>query len=650
VPFNEVDLKDRFWLPRMGRQARTLVPVAFERTEPAVDNLRKTAAFLQGDKSSLPIPSRYIASDLYKVMEGASYLLKEEPDPALEHRMDEIIDIIAAAQQGDGYLYEAHITGVSKDHPHWGPIGMGDKPYSWEVHSHELYDVGHMYEAAVAYYQATGKDKLLKVAEKNAQHVNRVFFVGDPGYNGGKPVNQAPGHQEIELALVKLYQCTGNRLYLQMAKRFLDIRGVTYVPTGPEPEMAPTYAQQHLPVAQQEEAVGHAVRAGYMYSSMADVGALSATHEYDHALRSVWHNIVDRKMHIIGGLGAIMGHEGFGRDYELPNKNTYNETCAAVANVLFNFRMFLSTRDGQFMDVAEVALLNNALAGTNLAGDKFFYVNPLEADGKTPFNHGSSGRASWFTTACCPTNLARLIPQVPGLMYSHAGDDVYVTLYASNSAMLKLHSGNVRLEQQSDYPFDGRIALTVQPARAMPFRLHLRVPTWARSDRFVPGDLYHYVHQQHREWHVLVNDKPANVKLEAGFAVLDRTWQPGDRVTLSLPMQVHCSVATEQVVEDRGRVAFTRGPLVYCAEAADNGDALLDLQLSQLPSSTEMGTSAFSDGALAGIVAIQVPAKSVTPVNGTRHPLVLIPYYAWDNRGDGSMLVWLPTNSPSRPS
>ncbi|MEO1942826.1 MAG: beta-L-arabinofuranosidase domain-containing protein, partial [Candidatus Thioglobus sp.] len=270
VAINQVHLEDDFWKTRLKTQGETLVPFALDKTIPAVKNLEKAAKFLKGDTTDLPYPHRYLSSDLYKVMEGAALILMENPNPELEKRIDSIVDIIARAQQEDGYLYVAHTTGVSKNHDAWGGGGMGDKPYSFVLHSHELYNMGHMYEAAVAYYQATGKDKWLKVAEKNAQHINRVFFEGDPNYNNGTPVNQAAGHEEIELALIKLYRVTGNELYLNMSKKFLDIRGKTYIPEG-SGVMSPTYSQQHKPVAEQEKAVGHAVRAAYLYSGMADV-------------------------------------------------------------------------------------------------------------------------------------------------------------------------------------------------------------------------------------------------------------------------------------------------------------------------------------------------------------------------------------------
>lgn len=642
VPFNQVQLTDNFWKPRLITQAETLVPFALDKTIPAVENLEKAAKFLRGDTTDLPFPHRYISSDLYKVMEGAAYLLMDNEDPALEQRMDSIIDIIASAQKEDGYLYVAHITGASKDHDHWGGGGMGDKPYSFVLHSHELYNMGHMYEAAIAYYLATGKDKWLKVAEKNAQHINKVFFEGDPKYNDGKPVNQAPGHQELELALSKLYRVTGNKLYLEMAKKFLDIRGVTFIPEG-EGVMAATYAQQHKPVAEQKKAVGHAVRAAYMYSAMADVGALTGTAEYNQALNSIWHNIVDTRMHITGGLGAVHGIEGFGPEYVLPNKDAYNETCAAVGNVFFNFRMFLLTKDAKFMDVAEISLFNNGLAGVNLEGNKFFYVNPLEADGYTPFNHGRAGRSPWFGTACCPSNIARLMPQVSGMMYSYTADEIYAAFYASNTTAVPLEAGEVKIVQESAYPFEGTVKLTLYPKDPQQFSLKLRVPTWARTDQFVPGELYRYLDEKQKKWSVKVNGEVKPFDLDKGFAVIDRTWERGDVVELSLPMAVRFNKAHDKIEADRDRIAVTRGPLVYCAEGVDNGGPVQRFLLKEIPKSAEITTAKFREGILENIVAVKFPMNQLTHSEGVKVPVQLIPYYAWNNRGDDAMIVWFPT-------
>lgn len=642
VPFNQVNLEDSFWLPRLETQYETLVPFALDKTKPAVENFRKAANYLNGVEDEMPFPHRYISSDLFKVMEGVAYILMEHEDPALEKKMDEIIDLIGEVQQEDGYLYVAHITGVAGQHDAWGGAGMGDKPYSYVLHSHELYNMGHMYEAAIAYYQATGKDKWIRMAEKNAQHINKVFFEGDPNYNSGEPVNQAPGHQEIELALTKLYRVTGNELYLNMAKKFLDIRGVTFKPEG-EGVMSPTYAQQHAPVTEQKEAVGHAVRAAYMYSSMADVGALTGDDRYNPSLNAIWHDIVDTKMHITGGLGAIRGIEGFGPKYILPNKDTYNETCAAVGNVLFNFRMFLNSGEAKYLDVAEIALFNNSLAGVNLDGNRFFYVNPLEADGETPFNHGHAGRSPWFNTACCPSNIARLMPQVPGLMYAHTTDEIFITLYGSSSAHIPLKEGAVKISQKADYPFDGTIKIALNAGKAQEYTLKLRIPTWSGSAQFLPGDLYHYVNDSHSSWEIKINGETTDVPIDQGFASITRIWEPGDEVELHLPMEIRFNAVIDSVENNRNRLAVTRGPLVYAAEEIDHDVKTQQLFMDGIPDYSKLETKRFREGKLKNIIKVQLPAKKVVGSGVSDINMTLIPYYAWNNRGIGSMTVWLPT-------
>ena len=638
ISFDQVELQDDFWSKRMKIQKEVLVPIALERTEPSVENLRRTANFLKGIPDNLPTAHRFMSSDLYKVLEGAAYLLKKEPDAELETQMDEIIQIIADAQQEDGYHYEAHITGVAHLHDTWGGGGMGDKPYSWVLHSHELYNMGHLYEAAVAYYQATGKRNLLNVAIKNAKHIYHVFFEGDPNYNNGNPVNQAPGHQEIELALIKLYRVTGDSQLLDLAKRFIDIRGVTYKPEG-NGVMSASYAQQHLPVREQTEAVGHAVRATYLYSGMADVSLLTNDKTLRPALETIWNDIVNTRMHITGGLGAIHGIEGFGPQYELPNANAYNETCAAVGNVLFNHRMFLLEKDGKYMDVAEVSLLNNVLAGVNMEGNKFFYVNPLEHDGIKPINQGVSGRAEWFGTACCPTNLARLIPQVSGLMYAYTEDELYCSFYAGSEVNIPLASGTVNIKQETNYPFDGTVNFTV--GASQPFSLKLRIPTWARI-QFVPGELYHYTDNSPETWTISVNGQPYDATaIEKGFVEINRTWSEGDKVVLSIPMPVRKINASNKVEANIDRVAISRGPLVYCAEGVDNEAAVHSFFVDN---SSEFAhtVSKENDGILSGINKITFNAKSVKTEGAEETPLTMIPYYAWSNRGASPMMVWLP--------
>jgi len=637
MSFDKVRLTDTFWLPRLKLQATDTVPHALKQTIPAIENLRKCANFLKGRGGEKPFPHRFVSSDLYKVMEGAAYLLSIKPNAALEKQLDGIIDIIADAQQKDGYLYVSHICKVAR------PREMGKTPYSGVVHSHELYNMGHMYEGAVAYYQATGKDKWLKVAEKSAEHFNKVFFQGDANYNGGKAIMQAPGHQELELALCRLYRATGKKLYLEMAQKFLDIRGVTYRPEG-EGVMSPSYAQQHKPVTQQTKALGHAVRAAYQYAGMADVSALTGKMDYAEAADRIWRNIVDTKMHIIGGLGATHGIEGFGPEFDLPNKNTYNETCAAVANVFFNFRMYLLHKDAKYFDVAEVALLNNSLAGMGLGGKDFFYVNVLEADGIKKFNHGTAGRADWFGCACCPSNLARLVPQVSGYMYSHTDTEIYLGLYGASKTEIPLPARKVTITQTTDYPFDGKITLAIDPAANGKFALKLRIPTWV-GKQFVPGKLYSYVDKSDAKWTLKVNGKPIESRVVKGFATIRRTWSKGDKVELNLPMPVRFNKSIDEVKANRNRIALTRGPLVYCAEQADNGDEKVQRFFITKTDPKQITTANIPSGPLEGMIAAALPAMELEGKSGAKPSRVnLIPYYAWNNRGQKSMITWFPNN------
>ena len=635
VSFHKVEMTSNFWRPRLITQRKVLVPFAFEKTKPGVAHLKAAADFLAGKKVEGHRAHRFIDSDLYKVMEGAAYLARLKDDPELEAQFDRIVDVIAAAQEPNGYLYPSHTTGVGE-----ARNMMGDSPYTYVVHSHELYNMGHMYEAAVAYYLATGKNKLLKVAEKNARHINKVFFEGDPKYNGGKPIRQAPGHQEIELALVKLHKVTGKQLYLDMARKFLEVRGVTYVPQG-EGVRSSTYAQQQAPVTEQKEAVGHAVRATYLYSAMADVGKLTGNTAYSKALNYIWGNLVNTRMHITGGLGAVHGIEGFGPKYLLPNADAFNETCAAVGNVLFNFRMFLVHKDAKYLDVAEVALLNNVLAAVNLEGNRFFYVNPLEADGKYPFNHGTAGRAPWFGTACCPSNMARLLPQVQGMTYAHDEKDLYITFYAETATRIKISDTEVGIQQKTAYPNEGNIEIILNPAKPTSFRLLLRIPTWT-GKQFVPGELYQYADSKAESWTLSINGKSVKAGTENGFAVIDRRWEKGDRVTLDLPMSIRVNKCNEKVEDNHGRLALTRGPFVLCAEGLDNGGATQRFFLGETPATAKakVSTTKIPSGSF---LQAQLPAEAVTADGKTEETsLSLIPYYAWNNRGPSSMTVWFP--------
>jgi DUF1680 family protein len=640
VPFNQVTLADDFWRPRLETQRQTLVPYSFSQTHEALTDLQAAAELLAGrTPDPMPPPHRYRTSDLFKVMEGAAYLLASRRDPALEQQMDAIVDVIAGAQEPDGYLNATRTL-----YPHREIDMMGDGLYTYEDHSHELYIVGHLYEAAVAYARATGKTKLLDVAEKNAQHVRRAFFDGgDQKYNDGKPVNQAPGHQEIELALVKLAEATGKREYLETAEKFLDIRGVTHRPEG-EGVFAPTYAQQHAAVVDQTEPVGHAVRATYLYSGMADVGAMLASDKYTPALDKIWTNIVDTRMHITGGLGAVHGIEGFGPEFELPNADAFDETCAAVGNVFFNWRMFLLHRDAKYVDVAEIALYNNVLAGMNFAGDRFFYVNPLAADGFRPFNHGHAERAPWFGTACCPTNLARLVPQVAGMLFAVDDAGLSLCLYASCESKVTLGGIEVALKETTRYPFDGRVELEIDPETPSQFAVRLRIPTWT-GDRLVPGELYRFAGDAAPHVQVSVNGAPQELEIQHGFAVIDREWCRDDRVTLELPMPVRASECRPEVEANRGRLALSRGPLLYCAESADNPGHAYNYMLPRDAATGYNATTREIEIAGQRVTAIQVSALRLAgAAEPEPAPLTLVPYYAWNNRGVGSMSMWLPDN------
>ncbi|CAD7694838.1 unnamed protein product [Ostreobium quekettii] len=638
VSFEKVRLQDAFWLPRLETQRRVLTPYAFEKTEEALNDLRAAAALLSGEElTNPPPPHRFRTSDLFKVMEGAAYLLAIERDERLEAQMDAIADVVAGSQEPDGYLNATRTL-----YPHLAIDMMGDGRYTYVDHSHELYIVGHLYEAAVAYYRATGKRKLLDVAERNAHHVRRVFFEGDPNYNGGEPINQAPGHQEIELALVRLFDATGNAEYLDTARRFLDIRGVTYTPHG-QGVHSPTYAQQHRPVAEQQEPTGHAVRATYLYSGMADVGAMQGGDRYDDALRQIWASIVHTRMHITGGLGAVHGIEGFGPAYELPNADAFNETCAAVGNVFFNWRMFLKQQDAKFLDVAELALYNNALAGMNLGGDRFFYVNPLAADGWRPFNHGRPERSPWFGTACCPTNLARLIPQVPGMLFATDQHGLSLCLYAACSTETTLGGVSTRLTEETDYPFEGKVRLRVEPASAARFAVRLRIPTWT-TDRLAPGELYHYAGgAPASKPRLLLNGQPIPYEIERGFAVVEREWSGAEELLLELPTLVRANACRSEVEANRGRVAVSRGPLVYCLESADN--PLHAFNYMSTPKQVGSATTAPLTIAGQQVASVTLPAEALA-ADGVVKPTtaVLAPYFAWNNRGVGSMAVWLPDN------
>ena len=611
VAFTGVTFDDRFWLPRLTTNREVTIPYDFRKCEETgrIDNFAKAAGLMAGPHEGI----FFNDSDVFKVVEGAAYSLSLHPDSELDAYLDDLIAKIAGAQEDDGYLYTARTI----DPEAMDPEREGLTRWSNLRVNHELYNVGHLYEAAVAHHQATGKRTLLEVAIRNAELIDSVFGPGK--------IRDVPGHEEIEIGLAKLYRATGERRYLELAKFFLDLRGQPDRGNLQANYDNPGSTQDHLPVTEQREAVGHAVRAGYLYSGMADIAALTGDQAYIDALGALWTNVVARRMYLTGGIGARHHGEAFGDDYELPNAEAYAETCAAVANTLWNHRMFLLHGDAKYLDVLERTLYNGFLSGISLQGNTFFYANPLSSDGEWPFNVRTGAvRYPWFECSCCPTNVARLLPSLPGYAYAHRDGDLYVNLYVAGTATVVTAAGGVTLTQDTDYPWSGAVKLTVDPPAESAFTLRLRIPGWARGEP-VPSDLYRHLDASGAAPSLQVNGAPADLELDRGFAVVRRHWRPGDVVELDLPMPVRRVVSHEGVAGNRGRVAVERGPLVYCAEGADNGGTALELTL---PDAAVL-TAEHDAGLLGGVTTIR--AGSIT----------LIPYYAWSHRGAGEMTVWL---------
>lgn len=623
VAFTEVKIKDTFWLPRMETNRKVTIPFAFKMCQETgrIDNFVKAAGMMPGNF----IGKRYNDSDVYKTMEGAAYSLSLHPDPELEKYMDELIAKIAAAQEDDGYLYAART--VDPKNP---PPGAGEERWSCLSSSHELYNVGHMYEAAVAYCLATKKKNFLNIALKNADFIADEF--------GPDRRHGFPGHQEIEIGLVKLYRLTGNEKYLRLAKFFLDER-------GPDnfkkmfPEDSPFaiynndwYLQAHLPLLEQKEAVGHAVRATYMYSGMADVAALTADLNYIKATDRIWENVVSKKIYLTGGIGSRGEGEAFGNDYELPNATAYNETCAAIGNVFWNFRLFLLHGDAKYIDVLERTLYNGLLCGVSLSGDLFFYPNPLESNGKFKFNQGEATRQPWFEVACCPGNLVRFLPSFPGYVYAHADDTFYVNLFVESETRLKIGGNSVKIAQKTGYPWDGKVSLIIEPEKPAEFSVYLRIPGWARNEA-IPSDLYSFLEKNKEEATLKVNSEMLSLDMDKGFARIRRRWKSGDIIELNLPMPARRIIANEKVKDDLGRVALQRGPIVYCFEGVDNEGKVLS---KKIPDGMRFEVE-FRPELLGGVALLKAGSSE-------KASLIAIPYYAWSHRGVGEMAVWLPRN------
>jgi hypothetical protein len=632
VNFTSVKLTDQFWLPRLKINHTVTIPASFERCDKTgrVRNFEMAAVHEGKFCTTFPFDD----TDIYKTIEGASYSLSLFPDKKLEAYLDTLIEKIGKAQEPDGYLYTART--IDPQHPHpWAGTERWQKEREL---SHELYNSGHLYEAAAAHYYATGKRTLLNIALKNADLVCSVF--------GPDKKHVAPGHEIVEMGLVKLYRITGKPEYLQTAKYFIEERGHYngYDAKSKDPFRNGAYWQDDKPVVEQNEAEGHAVRAAYLYSGVADVAALTGDQQLLQAIDLIWQNAVEKKMYVQGGIGAVPGGERFGDNYELPNTTAYNETCAAIANVYWNYRMFLLHGEAKYMDILEKSLYNNLISGVGLDGKSFFYSNAMEV--KNSFSHPAleRSRAGWFECSCCPTNLTRLLPSIPGYVYALNGDNIYINLFMNSKASLKVQGQQVGIEQQNNYPWQGDLKFIVTPQTSGTFNIRIRIPGWAQNQA-MPSNLYSFTAPLKENVEIKVNGQAVNYSMEKGYAVLNKKWKKGDVVEVRLPMEVQKVMANENVRDDEGKVALQRGPLIYCAEGVDNdgraSNILVPVETAfSVENKPELLNGVEVLKANVPVVAIDGSGQKVSTSTKT---ITAIPYYAWANRGEGEMIIWFPT-------
>ena len=622
VPFTQVHLTDSFWSPRMEINRTVSIPSAFYQCEinGRFDNFALAAGLIKGEhQGDFPFDD----TDPYKIIEGASYSLAVTYDAKLDAYLDSVITLIAAAQEADGYLTTC-VTNKSERLSRWWGKERWEK-----LNSHELYNSGHLYEAAVAHYQATGKRSLLDVAIRNADLVCRVFGPDE----GQKHVPS--GHPIIEMALAKLYQVTGDEKYLAEARYFVEETG-----RGTDGHRLNAYSQDHKPILEQDEIVGHAVRAGYLYSGVTDVAALTHDTAYFHAVERIWNNMANKKLYITGGIGSRSQGEGFGPEHELHNHNAYCETCASIANVYWNQRMFEATGDAKYADLLERALYNGVISGVSLSGDRFFYDNPLASS-------GHDERQAWFGCACCPGNITRFMASVPKYMYATQEQNVFVNLYASSRSDIKVGDVSVELTQDTQYPWDGLVGFRVKPEKPTSFVLRLRIPGWATHTPVPGSDLYSFASELKTSYAVSVNGKKIRPKTQNGYLLIDRLWQADDEVVLSLPMEARYVKAHPSVAANEGLHAIQRGPVVYCLEGTDQHDGHV---FNKYVSDDEAPTYAFEPLKLNGIVELTATGGEVSLTSGgglaeSEVSIKAIPYSTWNNRGRAEMTVWIPASA-----
>ena len=650
VPFTSVKIAhDSFWGNRLQAAREVTIPLAFSKceTEHRYKNFEMAAYTLQhpghkGLETKEWNVSKFMGfsfddTDVYKTIEGASYILQTYPDKKLKAYIDSVLDVVAAAQEPDGYLYTART--INPKHPHgWS----GDKRWvKDEELSHELYNLGHMVDAACAHYQATGSTKFLDIAKRYADCVVR-----EVGPKDGQ-AKVVPGHQIAEMALARLYTLTGEKKYLDEAKYLLDYRGKTKIRNP--------YSQSHEPILKQSEAVGHAVRAGYMYAGIADVAALTQDSDYIKTIDRIWDNIVSKKYYITGGVGARHAGEAFGSNYELPNMTAYNETCAAISMVYLFERMFLLHGDSKYIDCLERTLYNGVISGMSMDGGRFFYPNPLSSDGKYAFNaDNNTTRQPWFGCACCPSNLCRFIPSVPGYLYGVKDNNIFVNLFAANVSTIKVNGKDVILEETTEYPWNGDIKITVKKSNAKNANLLIRIPGWARN-QVVPSDLYQFADKETPSYSVTVNGKTVEADLSANKGYLPvKNIRKGDVVRIHFDMPVRTVITNQKVADDKSKVAVERGPLVYCAEAADNnGEPVLRAVMGKKPTFSVVDNYSIQNTETKNAQAFTVKAiktegqilnDSADGISLKNCTLTLIPYYAWNHRGANQMNVWFYQN------
>lgn len=634
VDFTKVKLTDKFWLPRIETNRLVTIPASFARCESTgrVKNFDMAAA-RQG-KFCTVYP--FDDTDIYKTIEGASFSLAVHPDKALQRYVDSLITIVGKAQEPDGYLYTART--IDSLHPHkWAGVQRWEKEREL---SHELYNSGHLYEAAAAHYLATKQKNLLNIALKNADLVCSVF--------GPNKLHVAPGHEIVEMGLVKLYRITGKKEYLNTAAFFVSERGhyKGYDATSTSPWKNGSYWQDDKPVVNQDEAVGHAVRAGYFYAAVADIAALTGNDSLLKAIDRIWNNVVEKKLYVQGSIGAKGDGERFGNNYELPNATAYNETCAAIANVYWNQRMFMLHGDSKYIDVLEKSLYNGLISGVGLDGKSFFYTNAMEitnkskAQGGNGFTNGDveAARSGWFECSCCPTNLVRLIPSIPGYMYAQKQNEIYVNLFINSITELNIHNTSVKIEQQNNYPWDGDLSFKINTAKADKFTIKIRIPGWAQNQA-VPSSLYQFVDHNTQPVTITINGKAVAYQIENGYAILSKSWQKGDVVKMNLPMAIRKVTCDNRVTDNIGKVALQRGPLMYCAEWPDNNGSTSNIII---PFSTTF-TSTYKTDLLNGVMTISANTPKIIDSTITTQPFTAIPYYAWANRGKGEMKIWFST-------